>query len=245
MQLLINTGGKGTRLYPLTVDLPKPMLPVEGKPVLERLVLWGIEHGITEFVFLNGFKHEMIEDYFGNGKKWGVSIVHSNEPKPLGSGGPLKYAYDQGLIKGRSAFIMGDLICHVDLKKMITFHEEKNAVLTILVHKSDHPYDSDLIQIDENARMTSMIKKGTLKEGQPFVNLTNAGLTILEQKVFEYLTDEKFTYEHYVYPKLVEAGEKVYGYDTDEYIKDMGTPKRLEKVTKYLQDLQDKELQNK
>ena len=116
MQLLINTGGKGTRLYPLTVDLPKPMLPVEGKPVLERLVLWGIEHGITEFVFLNGFKHEMIEDYFGNGKKWGVSIVHSNEPKPLGSGGPLKYAYDQGLIKGRSAFIMGDLICHVDLK---------------------------------------------------------------------------------------------------------------------------------
>lgn len=243
MQLLINTGGKGTRLYPLTIDLPKPMLPIEGKPVLEHLVAWAKQYGITEIIMLNGFKHEMIEEYFGDGTKFGISIKHSNEPKPLGSGGPLKYVHDQGLISKTEPviFISGDVICHVNLNKMIDFHKKHNAILTILVHKSDHPQDSDLIQIDQQARVTSMIKKGTLQPGQQFQNLTNAGLTILEPKVFDYLTDEKFTYEHYVYPKLIQAGEPVYGYDTNEYIKDMGTPQRLEKVTKYLQELEAKE----
>jgi len=233
MKLFINTGGKGTRLYPLTYNIPKPMIPVNGKPVLEHLVDWGKKNGINEFVFLNGHLHHMIEDYFKDGREFGVKIVHSNEPKPLGSGGPIKYA--EKYIDGPFVLIMGDTICRVDLKKMMEAHTKaakEGAIMTIFLHESEHAHDSDVIKINENNRVIKFISK-TADHTNAGI-LTNAGLAIVEPRILEFIDKESFAFETYLYPKLLEANEFIYGYVSKDYIKDMGTVDRLQKVESYL-----------
>ena len=233
MKIFINTGGKGTRLHPLTYNIPKPMVPVGGKPVLAHLVDWGKQNGANEFVFLNGHLHRMIEDYFKNGEKFGVKIVHSNEPKPLGSGGPIKYAEKH--IDGPFALINGDSICRVDLKKMTEVHNKAvkaGAIMTVFLHESDHARDSDVLKIDENNRVIKFISKHD--DHTDAGNLTNAGLAIIEPRVLKYADKENFTFETYLYPKLLKAGEFIYGYVSNDYLKDMGTIERLKKVESYL-----------
>lgn len=233
MKLFINTGGKGTRLYPLTHNIPKPMVPVNGKPVLEHLVDWGKQNGITDFVFLNGHLHHMIEDYFKDGAKFGVHIAHSNEPKPLGSGGPVKYAEKH--IDGPFVLMMGDVICRVDLKKMIEDHKKaaaNGAIMTIFLHESDHAHDSDVLKIDENNRVVKFVSKHDDHTGAG--KLSNAGLAIIEPRLLSHIDRESFTFETYLYPKLIAAGEFVNGYVSEDYIKDMGTIDKLKKVESYL-----------
>ena len=233
MKIFINTGGKGTRLYPLTYNIPKPMIPVNGKPVLAHLVDWGKQNKVNEFVFLNGHLHHMIEDYFKNGEELGVRIIHSNEPRPLGSGGPIKYAEKH--IDGPFALINGDSVCRVDLEKMTKAHNEAvktGAIMTIFLHKSNHANDSDILKIDENNRVIKFISKH--EDHTDAGNLTNAGLAIIEPRALKYMDKESFTFETYLYPKLLEAGEFIYGYVSNDYIADMGTAERLEKVESYL-----------
>jgi D,D-heptose 1,7-bisphosphate phosphatase len=231
VKIFLNTGGKGVRLRPLTYDLPKPMIPVAGKPVLHHLIDWGKSYGINEFVFLNGYLFEKIEEYFGDGSKLGVKIHHSNEPKPLGTAGPLKFA--QKHVDGTFVLIQGDVICKVDIKKMIEYHKQKGGLITIFLHESDHPEDSDVIDLAEDGTVRKVIHKPGNRD---FGCLTNAGLFVIEPKILDYIKEgEKLTMEKELYPRLMEAGEKIVGYVSDDYIKDMGTADRLETVEDYLE----------
>lgn len=126
MKLLINVGGKGTRLGSLTQDIPKPMVLINGKPVLEHLIMWAKTYGMTDIVLLSGHLHEVIEEYFGNGERFGVNIIHSVELKPLGSGGSVKYAKEY--IDDTFCLLSGDVVCKIDFNKMMDNHFSKKML---------------------------------------------------------------------------------------------------------------------
>lgn len=231
MKLFIAAGGKGERLYPLTKDIPKPMVSICGKPVLHHLVDWAKENNISEIIMLSGHLSEKIKEYFKDGKEFGIKIYHSSDPYPLGSGGPLRYA--RKYIEDTFVYLSGDHICTVNLKKMFNFHKEKNASITILVHKSTHPWDSDILQINEEKIVTKFIsKKEDHTDGG---DVTNSGLCIIEPEIMGFAQEEKFDFEPYLYPKILEADARMLAYESEEFMSDMGTPERLKKCEEYLQ----------
>src|SRR3989344_541895 len=230
MQLFINAGGKGTRLYPLTKEVPKSMIPILGKPVLHHLVDWAKGNEITEIIMMNGHLSEQIVDYFGNGKKFGISIKHSIENESLGTGGALKLAEKH--VKGTFCYINGDSVTNVNLKKVIEFHKKNNADITVVLIKTKRD-DVDSLQLD-GINITKFVKKDDDKSKNE--KLTNVGLCVMEPKTLS-LTDEKiFNFEHEIYPKLIRQGFKFLGYVTNEFIEDMGTPERLKKVEEILRN---------
>jgi len=239
MKLFINVGGKGTRLGSLTQDIPKPMILINDKPVLEHLIEWAKANGITEIVLLSGHLHNVIEDYFGDGSKFGVKITHSVETKPLGSGGAVKNA--KKYVDGTFCLISGDVVCDIDLNKMIkSHHSSKDAIITILVHESSHPHDSDILKIDDAHRVVKFV--GKKDDHTDAGTLSNAGLFIIHPELFYFMDEEQFTFETFLFPKLLSAGKYLNAYVTDEYFHDMGTPERLEKAKKILQKRKNIEL---
>jgi len=230
MKLFINAGGKGTRLYQLTKETPKPMVPILGKPVLEHLIEWAKRNEISEIVLMTGYKAELIEDYFKDGNGFGMRIHHSVEPYPLGSGGPIKFAEKH--VKGRFVYVSGDQICTVNLKKMLKFHTKNNADMTIFVNKTDHPEDSDTLRVDQNGKVTHFLTKFEPKEAKD--NLSNRGLCIIEPKILSLMDKEIFNFENEIYPKMLTMEMNLMTYETDEFMEDMGTPERLKKCEEYL-----------
>ncbi len=230
MNIFISTGGKGNRLGDLTKDLPKPLVPILGKPVLHHLVDWAKLNGFKDIILLNGYKSEKIVDYFGDGKKFGVNIVHSNEPEPLDSGGALKFA--ERYIDGPFVYISGDHLCEVNLKKMIEFHNYHNSDITILVHKSSHPEDSDILQIDENGKVVKFVSKHEDHTGAG--DISNSGLCIIEPSIVPLMDKRIFNFENYIYSKMLDKNMALVAYQSDEFIADMGTPTRLKKCEDHL-----------
>jgi NDP-sugar pyrophosphorylase family protein len=206
------------------------MVPLLGKPVLAYLLEWAVKSRFAEVVLLCGYKHQIISDYFGDGHQFGIPISYSIEPKPLGSGGPIKYA--QNHLKDTFAYISGDLICQIDFKAMLDAHLQTQATMSVALHVSSHPDDSDILQIDKHHRVTKFVSKHA--DHTNAGNLSNAGLCILEPRVLDYMDQDVFTFETYLYPKLLEAGEYVNAYVTEEYIHDMGTPERLRDAEHFL-----------
>jgi NDP-sugar pyrophosphorylase family protein len=230
MKLFINTGGKGERLYPLTKEIPKPLVRIYNKPVLHHLVDWAKQHDIKEIIMMNGHMKEKIIDYFGNGDDFGVTIIHSNEPYALGSGGALKFAEKHA--DGRFAYISGDVLSEVNLIKMENFHEKKNSEMTVFLHESSHAHDSDILDIDNDSKVIRFISKN--EDHMNSGKLTNAGLAILEPEIFDLMDIEVFNFENYLYKKVIENKNRFYGYVSNEFIHDMGTFERLKKCEDYL-----------
>jgi len=230
MKLFINTGGKGERLYPLTLEIPKPMVKICSKPILHHLIDWAKINSIEEVVLMNGYKAEKIMEYFGDGSQFGIKITHSTEPYPLGSGGPIKYAKKH--IDRRFAYIPGDLICDADLKKMENFHDSKNSQITVLVHKSSHPHDSDILEIEKDFRVKKFVSKHEDHSGCG--NLSNAGLCIIEPEILDVMEEEVFNFENYLFPKIIKKNLRFFAYLTDEFIIDIGTMERLRFCEEYL-----------
>ena len=148
MQAVIMAGGKGTRLAALTKDeIPKPMVPVAGKPLL----LWQVEclkeNGITDLIMVIGHLGEKIQEYFGDGSKFGVQIEYFVEEVPLGTAG--SFYYLKKMLKEDTFLMMsGDLLFDIDFDRMVRFHKEKGSAATLFVHPNGHPHDSDLLVLD-------------------------------------------------------------------------------------------------
>ncbi len=230
LKLFINTGGKGERLYPLTRDIPKPLVPICEKPVLCHLVEWAKDNNIDEIVMMNGHMSEKIIDYFKNGEDFQIKITHSIESQPLGSGGPLKFA--RKYIDGKFVHISGDILCDVDLNKMIEFHKNTNSQITVLIHESSHPHDSDILDIDNAGRIKRFISKHD--DHTRAGNLTNAGLAVIEPEIIDLMEEDVFNFENYLYPILLKKNIRFYGYNTEEFIHDIGTFERLKRCEEYL-----------
>ncbi|MCR4881807.1 MAG: HAD-IIIA family hydrolase [bacterium] len=227
MQLAIIAGGKGTRLG--LKDIPKPMVKIGDKPLLEHQIELAKRYGLTEIFILSGHLANVIEDYFGDGSKWGVKIHHIIEPYPLGTAGAVKLL--EGQINDRFMIFYGDVVMDFDLNSFIEFDKSfENSIGTTIIHPNDHPYDSDLLEINEKNIVTKVLPKPH-EEGMYYQNLVNAAVYIFSPKIFEYIEPEiSQDFGKHILKKLVENGETLAGYKTAEYIKDMGTKDRFDKV---------------
>jgi histidinol-phosphate phosphatase family protein len=235
-QLIILAGGAGTRLRARLGDLPKPMIPVAGKPLLEHQVELAKKFGFTDLIFFVHYRADLIEQHFGDGSKFGVRIRHILEKEPLGTAGAVFAGME--FLADRFVVMYGDTMVNVDLERIWRAHETAGATATLLLHPNDHPFDSDLVEVDADSRVTAFHNR----PHSPNVwrqNLVNAGLYVLEKSALQKCADVKpskpgskiVDFGKDIFPALVARGEKLLGYNSPEFIKDIGTPERYDKIS--------------
>lgn len=223
---VILCGGRGVRLKPLTDKIPKGLIKIGGRPVLEHLVNVLKRSQVREIYLAISFLGKRIEQYFGNGRKWGVNIFYSYDRKPLGGAGAIKLLEKK--LDATFAVLNGDVLTDLDFAKMAKFHHQKGGLGTFLVHKTDHPYDSDLVEFDDNFLVKKFFRP---KPGDKFTAISKTGTHIFEPQVFKYIPqNKKYSLEKELIPTLLLKGEKLYAYYSEEYSHDMGTRERLRKV---------------
>lgn len=227
MQAVIMAGGKGTRLNAITKDLiPKPMVDILGRPLLERQVDGLKRYGITEICFIIGHLGETIRRHFGDGSAFGISASYIEETEPLGTAGAFYYLKDW-LKEDCFLLVFGDVYFDIDLGRMLTFHHHKNAAVTLFVHPNSHPSDSDLVVMDQDARITAFDSKHNQRDDW-YENCVNAGLYVVDSEICDRVRKpEKTDLEKDLLAGMIVNGENVYGYRSAEYIKDVGTVTRI------------------
>lgn len=227
MQAVIMAGGKGTRLRAITNDkIPKPMVSVAGKPILQWQIERLREQDVTDMILITGHLGEEIQEFFADGKKFGVNIRYIRETAPLGTAGALSMLSPM-LEEDAFFLVFGDVLFDIDLGRMMAFHREKHAKATLLVHPNSHPFDSDLVVYDSTERVIGLDFKNSVRAGW-YHNCVNAGFYILEKSVCEMVPEEtKVDLEKHLLAGMVGRGEAVYAYRSSEYIKDVGTVERI------------------
>lgn len=227
MKLAIIAGGMGTRLG--FKNLPKPMIKIGGKPLLEHQICLAKQYGINDIYILSGHQADVIEKYFGDGRKWDVHITYFIEKQPLGTAGAVKQLENR--VRERFLVFYGDVVFNVDLASFMEFDKQSDSVATIVVHPNDHPYDSDLVEINDRNIVTAIHPKPH-KKNVFYRNLVNAAIYILGPEIFEYIPKNKPSdFGKDIFPLLLKEG-KVLAYKTAEYIKDIGIIERFRKVNR-------------
>jgi mannose-1-phosphate guanylyltransferase/phosphomannomutase len=224
MTIVIIAGGKGTRISAVSADLPKALIPINGKPVIQHQIELAIRYGFRDFLIIVGYQGEKIMSYLQDGKNYGVRIEYYLEEYPLGTAGALP------LVKGRLSddfFVFyGDTIMDVDLAHMAEYHKIKKSDATLCLHPNDHPHDSDLVVINGDNRVKEIFCKPH-PHGLVIRNLVNAAMYVFSRRLIDVIeVGLKCNIEKDVLRKSIGSGFGLYGYITAEYIKDMGTPDR-------------------
>lgn len=228
MKVVIIAGGQGTRIASVNSEIPKAMIPICGKPILEHEVEMAKRQGYADFLFVIGYLGDQIESYFGDGGRWGVRIDYFRETQPLGTAGALGLLRDQ--LTDDFFVFYGDTVMDIDMRRMMAYHHAKHADATLFLHPNDHPYDSDLVDMDADGRVRQFYHKPH-PEGLLAHNIVNAALFIFSPKVLTQIEQGvKCHIEKHVLPRCLDSGMQLYGYVTAEYIKDMGTPERYYSV---------------
>ncbi len=232
IQAVIQAGGKGSRLSAITKnEIPKPMIDIWGKPLLKWQIETLKENGIQDFIIIVGHLGNVIMNYFGNGNKMGVHIEYIIEQRPLGTAGGLFYL--KKFLKNRNfIFVYGDLLFDIDVNRMIEFHKKNKSVATLFVHPNSHPFDSDIVLLNENSKVVKFDFKNNMRNYW-CDNKVNAGFFIFDVKICDLIKrPQNLAVERDVISILVKCGENVFGYQSTEYIKDVGTVERLTTVNK-------------
>jgi len=230
VKALILAGGRGERMKPLTDKLPKPMLEIAGKPILHHQIELLKKHGIDKIIIAGHYLFDAIKNYFGSGEKFGVKIEYSDEEIPLGTGGAIKNAEE--FLKDVENFIVlsGDVMTEIDAKSLFQSHKNKNAIATLVLRHSDHPYDSDVVEIDSQGRMKKFIGRG-----QQQLDTAIASMYAFRNDIFNFIPEEFCNIEKDVINRIYES-ENIYGYLTSDYIKDIGTLERYENAKKHFEN---------
>lgn len=258
MKIVIMAGGKGTRISTLFPDIPKPLIPIENVPVLEREICSLRDQGFTDLILTVSYMGNKIMDHFGDGSSLGVSIQYYNEVTPLGNAGALFKLRKQ--LTEDFLLLNADAIFDVDFNRMVDFHHAHGGLVTLLTHPNSHPYDSGLLIADENMSVKQWLAK---EDERPtyYKNRVNAGLHIISPAVLDMVeidvrkigtTDEatgkvmKVDLDRQLLKPLAGTG-KMFCYDSPEYVKDMGTPERYYSVVSDFKAgiVQSKNLKNK
>ena len=222
MKVVIMAGGKGTRIAQVNATVPKPMIPIEGKPILEYQIETLKKQGYTDIILIVGHMGNVIQKYFGDGSAFGVQISYIVEEQPLGTAGALYFLKDE--IQNDFLLLNGDIIFDVDIQKFLEYHCNQRTAATILTHPNSHPYDSGIIIADDKNRVTNWLHKED--ERLWYKNRVNAGLHMFSPRIFESFHEaKKCDLDRDVLKPLIKEGE-LSVYDSPEYIKDMGTPDR-------------------
>lgn len=235
MQAVIMAGGKGTRLLELTKDeIPKPMTPICGKPILQWQVDRLKENGITDIIMIIGHLGHKIIEYFGDGSAQGLQIRYIEEKNPLGTAGAFFYLREM-LTEPEFLLVFGDVLFDIDLQRMYRFHIEKRSFATLFVHPNAHPFDSDLVVTDENDRILHFDSKHNVRDYW-YDNCVNAGMYIFDASICNKVAQPvKTDLEKQLLSGMIEQNEAVYAYRSPEYIKDVGTVERIQTAEKELE----------
>jgi len=241
MKTVIMAGGRGTRISSVASDIPKPMIKIGGKPVLEREIECLQRQGFTDIIITVSHLAEHIIRYFGDGAAFGVTISYFIEETPLGNAGSLFRLRDQ--LTEDFLLLNADAVFDVDFHRFVAYHKAKGGLATLFVHANSHPYDSGLLIADETGRVTQWLAK---EDERPrwYSNCVNAGLHIINPVVLDMSGIDagligsqvdgsgrifKVDLDRQILKPLCRTG-RLFCYDSPEYVKDMGTPDRYKNV---------------
>jgi NDP-sugar pyrophosphorylase family protein len=223
MKALILAAGEGTRLRPLTLDRPKPMLPVGGRPMLEHLVCLLRQHAVTEVAINVHYKPQTIVEYLREGNQFGVSITYSLEQQLLGSAGAarkLDWFLDETFF-----VLYGDVLTDIDLSALAERHRRASAVATLALYEVEDPSRCGMVETDLDGRVTGFVEKPA--PGQAHGRLANAGIYVVEPGVLDGIPrGTPYDFGADVFPDLVARGLPVHAYEQPGYILDIGSPER-------------------
>ena len=238
MKIVIMAGGRGTRIAEVNSEVPKPMIPIMNKPILEYEIECVKRQGYNDIILVIGYLGHVVQEYFGDGSRFGVSIEYIVEETPLGTAGALYFLKDK--IQDDFLLLNGDIIFDVDIQRFYDAHKECGGKATILTHPNNHPYDSGIIVSDDQRRVLNWLHKED--DRMWYQNRVNAGLHMLSPRIFQrFSTLKKMDLDRDVLKPLIQEGE-LYIYDSPEYIKDMGTPDRFYSV---IEDMKSGKVENK
>jgi histidinol-phosphate phosphatase family protein len=227
-EVAILAGGTGSRLTSRTGPLPKPMVPILGSPLLEHQFALCRQHGFLRILLLVHHAHEQIRAHFGDGAAYGVSLGYALETRPRGTAGALQDALPH--LRDTFLVLYGDTFIDVDLRRMWDAHLKHGADATLFVHPNDHPHDSDLVELDDRSMVTALHPYPHRDECHD--NLATAALFVMQRVGLDGMTssDTPTDLVKDACPAMLRAGRRLYGYVSPEYIKDVGTPERLDQV---------------
>ncbi len=225
---VVMAGGEGTRLRPLTTSLPKPLLPVLNRPMLQHVLRLLQRHGVTDAVITVQFLASLVRSYTGDGSELGMNLTYSSEEAPLGTAGSVKNA-ERGLSDGTFLVISGDAITDMDLTALIEHHRHVRALVTVGLAHVDNPVEYGGVLMDDDGRVRRMVEKPSW--GRVVSDLVNTGIYVMEPAVLDAMQGStRLDWAADVLPRLIEAGENVAGFVSDAYWEDVGTLDRYRSV---------------
>lgn len=239
MKTVIMAGGRGTRISSVASDIPKPMIKIAGKPVLEHEIECLRDQGFTDLIITVSHLGSKIMNYFGDGKRFGVSIKYFNEETPLGNAGALFKIREQ--LDRDFLLLNADAIFNINFKRFIAFHRAHGALVTLFAHPNSHPYDSGLLITNIENQVVKWLTKEDVRP-QWYRNVVNAGLHVINPAVLDMTSISPESVGTVVNGKIVKVDldrqilkplcgtGNIYCYDSPEYVKDMGTPERYKEV---------------
>ena len=226
MQALVLAGGEGTRLRPLTLTTPKPVLPLAGRPFLSFMLDWLHRHGVDEAILSLGFLSDAVHEVLGDIQS-GMRLRYVREDEPLGTAGPVRLAADEGMLDDRFLVLNGDVLTDIDLGAEIAQHERTGAAATLALAAVDDVASYGVVPTSDRGEVEAFLEKSA---GPAPTNRINAGAYVLERSVVELIPGGRaVSFEREVFPQMV--GKGLYGWDADGYWIDIGTPERYLEAT--------------
>src|SRR5579864_757946 len=220
MKAVVMAGGEGSRLRPLTSNMPKPLVPVAGRPIMEHILMHLRRHQLRDVVATVQYLGSSIRNYFGDGSEQGISLTYSVEDSPLGTAGSVMLARQQ--LNEPFVVISGDSLTDIDLGAAVRFHRERRAIATIVLKPVPNPLEYGVVAIDEGGAVQRFIEKPSW--GEVISDLANTGIYILDPAVFNFFRAGEVTdWSGDVFPKLLKEGERVFGWVADGYWEDVGS----------------------
>jgi D,D-heptose 1,7-bisphosphate phosphatase len=248
MKTVIMAGGRGTRIASIAGNIPKPMLPICGKPILEHQINCLSKYDLTDILIVTGHLGDAIKSYFKDGSAFGVRIAYFTETEPLGTAGALFQCMDKDIQDESFLLINGDIIFDIDFMRFIEYHNKKKALATLAAHPNSHPYDSALLLTNSEFQITQWLNKEDPR--LYYKNMVNTGIHILTKELLtiaqKNVKNDKVDLDRDILKPLITTN-RIYAYTTPEYIKDIGTPERFYQVENDIKSgrLQDRNLSNK
>ena len=220
MKAVIMAGGEGTRLRPLTSNVPKPMMPLANRPMMEHIVDLLKHHGFDDIVVTVAFKANHIRNWFGDGSDFGVRMVYATEDTPLGTAGSIRNAMDE--LTERFLVISGDVLTDFDLTKLVDYHDQKSATATIGLIRVEDPLEFGIVITNEDGSIERFLEKPGW--GQVFSDTINTGIFVLEPEIFDYIEpDIPVDFSSEVFPALLRDDKRLFGAIGEGYWEDVGT----------------------
>ncbi len=227
MKAVILAGGEGTRLRPLTCNVPKPMVPILNRPFLEHMLSHLSGHGVEHAILTMWYLPDVIRSHFGNGEGLGLRLSYTLEETPLGTAGAVKNVEDE--LDGAFLVLNGDIFTDLDLSAMARFHRDSGAMVTIALTQVEDPSAFGVVDMDESGRVSRFVEKPA--PGEAPSNWVNAGTYLVEPEALAQAPlGEHYMFERGLFPKLLEMGAPVYGYRSNAYWADLGTPTSYARV---------------